>query len=193
MGFHYRLVDSLTLFGTAVALGADAFAVSAGVAAGLPQVTPRHTFRLTWHFGLFQSLITISGWAGGEGLSAFMFGINCWIASGILVLLGAKMIHESRHPEERVKGYDPTRGWSLVGLSVATSLDALAVGVSLSFIGMSIWWPALYIGIAALLMTFIGMRLGRTAGVVLGRWAERIGGFVLIAIGVRILVDYLAQ
>ena len=78
-----------------------------------------------------------------------------------------------------------------MGLSVATSLDALAVGVSLSFIGMSIWWPALYIGIAALLMTFIGMRLGRTAGVV-PAVAERIGGVVLIAIGVRILVDYLA-
>lgn len=103
------------------------------------------------------------------------------------------MIYESGHAEERVRSYDPTRGWSLVGLSVATSLDALAVGVSLSLVGISIWWPAFYIGVAALLMTFIGMKLGRTAGVVLGRWAERIGGAVLIAIGVRILVDHLCS
>jgi putative Mn2+ efflux pump MntP len=171
----------------------DAFAVAAVVCAGLCIHTARHTFRLCWHFGLFQFLMTVIGWFGGAGISTFMSGINYWIAFGLLVLIGANMIRQSRHPEERTEGYDPTRGWSLVGLSVATSIDALAVGVSLSLIGMPILWPALVIGVAALLMTFIGTRLGRHAGVRMGSWAEMIGGLVLIGIGIRILVQYLTQ
>lgn len=167
----------------------DAFAVAAAVSAGLPLITIRHTFRLTWHFGLFQSLMTILGWLGGEGISFFTLGMNHWVAFGLLSGLGINMIRQSRHPEERIKGYDPTRGWSLVGLSVATSIDALAVGISLSLINMEIWSPALLIGIAALIMTYIGMKIGMKVGDHLGQWAERIGGIVLIAIGIRILAE----
>jgi putative Mn2+ efflux pump MntP len=79
-----------------------------------------------------------------------------------------------------------------VVLSVATSLDALAVGISFSLIGISAWRPALLIGLAALVMTFFGMALGRQAGLILGQWAERIGGAVLIAIGAKILLDHLS-
>ncbi|MBM4329167.1 MAG: manganese efflux pump, partial [Deltaproteobacteria bacterium] len=100
---------------------------------------------------------------------------------------------ESRHAERRAEGYDPTRGWSLVGLSVATSLDALAVGVSLSLIGETIWRPALLIGLAALVMTYIGMRLGSQGGTYLGKWAELAGGIILVLIGVRILVEHLGR
>jgi len=181
-------MDDLTLLGTAVALGMDAFAVGAAVAAGLERLTFRHTFRLTWHFGLFQSLMTFLGWLGGAGLSAFLFGMNDWIAFGLLLALGVNMIRESMSDEERTDRFDPTRGWSLVGLSVATSIDALAVGVSLSLIGMTILKPALLIGITALLMTFAAMRLGRRAGSHLGQWAERAGGIVLILVGFRILL-----
>ncbi len=186
-------MDMLTLLGTAIALGTDAFAVSAAVASCLPCLTARHTFRLTWHFGLFQFMMTALGWAGGEALCAFTSGLNYWIAAGILFFLGIKMIYDSRNPETRIKDYDPTRGWSLVGLSVATSLDALAVGISLSLIGISVWWPALCIGLAALVMTFVGTRLGRKAGQLLGQWAERIGGVVLIVIGARRLISYAIQ
>lgn len=183
-------MDVFTLSGTAVALGADAFAVSAAVAAGLPRVTARHTFRLTWHFGFFQFMMTALGWAGGEGLFVFASGLNYWIGAGILFLLGLKMIYDSRDPEQRVRDYDPTRGWSLVSLSVATSLDALAVGILLSLIGISVWWPAIYIGLTALVMSFVGTRLGKRVGHLMGQWAERVGGIVLIAIGGRILVEY---
>lgn len=103
------------------------------------------------------------------------------------------MIYESGHVEKRTEGFDPTRGWSLVGLSVATSIDALAVGITFSLINMSVWGPALVIGVAALLMTLVGMRLGKTAGTYLGQWAERIGGAVLIVIGARILVEHLIR
>lgn len=80
----------------------------------------------------------------------------------------------------------------MIGFSVATSIDALAVGVSLSLIGLSIWLPAAVIGLTAIIMTFVGMRIGRHAGTHLGQWAERIGGIVLIAIGATVLTDYLA-
>jgi len=186
-------MDTLTLLATAVALGMDAFAVAICVAAGLACLTARHIFRLSWHFGLFQSLMTICGWVGGAALSTFMSGANYWIAFGILLLLGLNMIRQSLQPECRIEGYDPTRGWSLVGFSLATSIDALAVGVSLSLIGLSIWTPALVIGLAAILMTFVGMRLGRQVGIHLGPWAERLGGIVLIGIGAKVLVDYLAR
>lgn len=171
----------------------DAFAVAAVVCAGLSDHTARHTFRLSWHFGLFQFLMTVIGWFGGAGISSFMSGINYWIAFGLLVFIGVNMIRQSGHPEDRTEGYDPTRGWSLIGLSVATSIDALAVGVSLSLIGMPILKPAVVIGVAALIMTFVGTMLGRHAGIRMGSWAERIGGGVLIAIGIRILIQYLTE
>jgi putative Mn2+ efflux pump MntP len=176
-----------------MALGADAFAVSVCVSATLANVTARHTFRLVWHFGLFQSMMTFFGWAGGEGLSLVMAGFNYWIAFGILVFLGIKMIYESFDPEGCAEGFDPTRGWSLVGLSIATSLDALAVGVTFSLIGMSVWVPALVIGLTALIMSFVGTRIGKRAGTVLGQWAERVGGVVLILIGSRILLEHLGR
>lgn len=166
----------------------DAFAVATAVAAGLPRMTARHTFRLSWHFGLFQALMPIIGWTGGSVLSTFIGFIGEWIAFGLLTFLGIRMIRQSFHPENQGHDYDPTRGWSLMGLSMATSLDALAVGVSLGLIGLSIWVPAAIIGIVALILTYIGTHIGRRVGGTLGPWAERTGGAVLIAIGARILI-----
>jgi putative Mn2+ efflux pump MntP len=137
--------------------------------------------------------MTVLGWFGGEGLSGFMFGMNYWIAAGLLFFIGTKMIYESRRPESRASEFDPTRGWSLVALSVATSIDALAVGVTFSLIGTAVWTPALVIGFAALIMSFIGAKLGRSMGPLLGQWAERLGGAVLIGIGIRVLVEFLSK
>lgn len=184
-------MDLLTILGTAWALAMDAFAVSAAVAAGLPRLTARHTFRLSWHFGLFQALMPIIGWSGGSVLSAAIGILGNWTAFGLLTFLGLHMIRQSFKPETRGHDYDPTKGLSLVGLSLATSLDALAVGVSLGLIGLSIWVPAAIIGAVALLLTWVGTHIGRRAGNRLGQWAERLGGLVLIVIGVRILIQHL--
>lgn len=181
-------MDTLTLLVTSIALGTDAFAVSAAIAAVLDRLTFRQTFRLAWHFGLFQSLMTLIGWFGGEGISRFLFGLNNWIACAILCALGVNMIRQSYHTDDRRRNYDPTRGWSLVGLSVATSIDALAVGLTLGLVDVAIGTPALVIGLTALLMTLAGTGLGRKAGLHLGEWAERMGGAVLILIGIRVVV-----
>jgi putative Mn2+ efflux pump MntP len=176
--------------GTAIALGIDAFTVAAAVSVALPEVTVRHAFRLVWHFGLFQGLMTVGGWYGGKGIATLLMGYNHWIAFGLLLILGGKMIVESMGKDTRRHGFDPTRGLSLVVLSVATSIDALAVGMSLNLLGMPVVQPALVIGLVALIMTFVGIRLGKRGGELLGRRAEAVGGVVLIVIGVRILVEH---
>ena len=131
-------MDLFTLLGMAWALALDAFAVAAVVAAGLGRITFRHVFRLAWHFGFFQAAMPVAGWFGGTAASSFVAAFAHWAAAGLLCLIGLRMIWESRESEEPETGFDPTRGWSLVGLSVATSIDALAVGLSLGLIGISI-------------------------------------------------------
>ena len=183
-------MDLLTLFGTAWALAMDAFAVAAVVASGLERLTFRHIFRLSWHFGFFQAAMPVLGWLGGSAVSSFMAAFAHWIAAGLLGFIGLRMLWESRESTSREEGYDPTKGWSLVGLSVATSIDALAVGISLGLMGISIWVPAAVIGTVTIVITCVGISIGRTAGRLLGPWAERIGGIVLLGIGVRIVLQH---
>jgi len=182
------IMDAITLIGTSFALAMDAFAVAIAVAITLNNHTWRHLFRLSWHFGLFQALMPIAGWMIGEAIVTYTGSLGNWIACGILCVLGGKMIWESFHEEEIARDFDPTRGMSLMGLSIATSLDAFAVGVSLALLKVSVWFPAAVIGIVALFMTAIGMFLGKRAGLYLGEWAERLGGAVLICIGFKILL-----
>jgi manganese efflux pump family protein len=176
--------------GIAFGLAMDAFAVS--VAAGI-QVTAldyRHVSRLALSFGFFQFFMPVIGWLAGRGLSQWVGAVDHWIAFALLAAIGGKMLWESVCPPEN-PAQDPTRGWTLLILSVATSIDALAVGLSLAFLEVSIWVPSLVIGVVAAILSavgaFFGSRLGRRFGV----WAERFGGLVLIAIGVRILVSHL--
>ncbi len=134
-------------------------------------------------------MMTVLGWYGGEWLSKWLLGLNYWIAGGILIALGINMVRQSLLQEGRASDFDPTRGWSLVGLSVATSIDALAVGLTFGLVGIAVAFPALVIGITAFVMTLLGTWLGRTAGVHLGEWAERLGGLTLMVIGVKILLQ----
>ena len=184
--------DWLTLLGTALALAMDAFAVSIGVTASLEPLQGRQVFRLSWHFGLFQALMPIAGWACGKAVARHLSLVDHWIAFGLLLVLGLRMIWPDS-PEKQAHPADPTRGWSLVALSVATSIDALAVGLSLGLMGVAIWIPAAVIGLVALLMTLLGTLIGRRVGRHLGRWASVAGGIVLIVIGIRILVQHLVE
>lgn len=184
-------MDAITLLGLALALAMDAFAVALGTGAVLARLTGRHLFRLGFHFGLFQALMPIIGWLAGLSVIQWVSAWDHWIAFGLLALIGGRMIHEALSSEAKVDERDPTRGLSLVMLSVATSIDALAVGFSLSVIGVSIWLPALVIGLVAGSLTVAGMLLGRRIG---DRWGPRmeiLGGCILIGIGTRILIEHL--
>jgi putative Mn2+ efflux pump MntP len=170
----------------------DAFAVAVATGLALEQITGRHRFRLGFHFGLFQFLMPVLGWLAGREVAGHIQAFDHWVALGLLSYVGGKMIWESfgSHGGHRPPHADPTRGWSLVTLSVATSLDALAVGFSMATLGVSVWIPSVVIGLVAGAMTVFGMSFGRRLGAGCGRWAEVAGGLVLLAIGVKILLAH---
>jgi putative Mn2+ efflux pump MntP len=185
-------VSALTLLGIAIGLAMDAFAVAIGAGLQLCQVTNRQKFRLAWHFGLFQAFMPVLGWLAGLTLVEYIEPVDHWIAFGLLAVIGGKMIYEAlKHQEQEVDRCDPTKGWSLVLLSIATSIDALAVGLSLAVLGVDIWFPAIVIGIVAGVLTIVGLELGTRFGALLGRRMEVVGGLILIGIGVKILVEHL--
>ena len=186
-------MHTLTLLGTAFALAMDAFAVSIASGVSLKRISLRQTFRLSFHFGFFQALMPVIGWSGGLTVRSLIEQYDHWIAFVLLALVGGHMIRESFHgEEEEQEKNDPTRGITLVILSVATSIDALAVGLSLSILNISIWFPALVIGIVAAIATGAGLHIGKQVGTAskVSHYAELVGGIVLLLIGVRILYEH---
>jgi len=184
-------VDLITLLSMAVALAVDAFAVALAAGLRLERLTGRHLFRLGFHFGLFQAFMPVLGWFAGFTVQRWISAADHWIAFGLLVFVGGKMIIEAFHEgDETSSPSDPTRGLSLVTLSVATSIDALAVGLSLGMLGLTIWFPSLVIGLVAGTLTVAGMLLGRRVAGIWGKRMEVFGGVVLCAIGVKILLEH---
>jgi putative Mn2+ efflux pump MntP len=171
----------------------DAFAVAIVTGLTVKPLTKRHVFRLAFHFGLFQFFMPIIGWAAGTALQKHIADFDHWLAFGLLSFIGGKMMWSSLHGEKQEQNsrYDPTSGWQLVMLSVATSIDALAVGLSMGLIGSAIIKPALIIGVVAAGFTTIGMALGKKIGSVWGKRVEIAGGLILIAIGVKIVIEHL--
>jgi manganese efflux pump family protein len=185
-------VTAVSIFGIAVGLAMDAFAVAVAAGLALGQLTFRRVFRLAFHFGLFQFLMPIVGWLAGRTVAPYICAFDHWVAFGLLGYVGAKMLWDARPANgDSGRAGDPTRGRMLVTLSVATSIDALAVGLSMAFLCVSVWTPSVVIGLVAAMFTGVGMWIGRRFGDRLGKWAEIAGGLVLIAIGIRILVSHL--
>lgn len=181
------------VLGLAVALAMDCFAVSMGLACGTKSLSGRQTLRMALYFGGFQFGMPVMGWYAGEKVVRFMSGLDHWIAFGLLFGIGGKMLYEAFHlsDEEKACRPDQTRGARLLLLSVATSIDALAVGLSLGVIKTGILYPASVIGAVCFVMTIVGARLGPLAGKAVGKRAELLGGLILIGIGLRVLYDHL--
>jgi putative Mn2+ efflux pump MntP len=181
------------ILGIALALAMDAFAVSVGLGLSLSPATRGQTIRLAASFGLFQFFMPIVGWAAGERIIGYIKGYDHWVAFALLFGVAGHMIFGSfRSPKETgPKKSDPTKGLSLLVLSVATSLDALAIGLSLAALHAAIVFPAAIIGLVAFGLTIAGMKLGPLFGRAVGKRAELAGGIVLIIIGIKILADHL--
>lgn len=177
----------------ALALAMDAFAVSMGLSLSLSKMTRSQTFRLSFHFGFFQFMMPIIGWMAGRSLLDFIKAFDHWVAFGLLLVIGGKMIYESfgREEKRKMRRSDPTRGFSLMMLSVATSMDALAVGLSLAALHAAIIYPAVIVGLVAFSMSVIGVRIGPLVGIIVGKRAELAGGMILVIIGVKILSEHL--
>ena len=170
----------VNLLGISTGLAMDAFAVCIVAGMTLDTVTPRHTFRLAFHFGLFQFMMPILGWLAGKSVAAYIVDYDHWLAFGLLGCVGGKMLIEAWRKDAPGTRADPSRGWMLVTLSVATSIDAMAVGLSMAFIGVSIWIPSVVIGLVAAAFSVVGLRFGTRLGSQWGHRAEFAGGCVLI-------------
>lgn len=198
-----NVVDILAV---AVGLGMDAMSVSAAI--GVKWHGPRQTFRLALSMGLFQFFMPLIGWGGGKKLADVVEHFGSYLAAALVFAVAAKMLYEAyrKHPGEveenleakaeqlvervaHVHPKDPTKGWSLMVLAVATSLDALVVGFSLGLKGEgTIWLASVVIGLVAAGMSLVGVLVGRRVGKALGPVAETIGALVLIGLGVSFLL-----
>ena len=185
-------LDFLSLILIAIGLSMDCFAVALSGSIAMKGMSRFQVLRVSLSFGLFQAAMPVLGWVAGRVFLEFIQGIDHWLAFGLLAFIGGKMIWESFHAEkEREDKTDFTRGLLLLTLSLATSIDSLAAGLSFAFLDVNIGWASLTIGVTAFLVTVIGLLLGRKVGEWVGKRAETVGGFILIGIGLRILLTHL--
>jgi putative Mn2+ efflux pump MntP len=175
----------------ALSMSMDAFAVCLGAGTQSRTSGPRPVFRLAFHFGLFQFLMPIIGWLAGTTVVHYISAYDHWVAFGLLAFVGVRMIRSGFDPQDSEQKNDPSRGWTLVLLAFATSIDALAVGFSLGVVGITIWYPAVVIGVVTGLLSWLGIFLGNRLGQKFGKRMEIIGGIVLILLGLRILISHL--
>lgn len=173
----------------AVALAMDAFAVSLAVGTTAHARGFRPTFRLAFHFGLFQALMPIIGWFLGSYMAQAIHHIDHWLAFGLLCYVGGRMVKEGWSPEETHYEQDPTRKWALMLLCIATSIDALVIGLSLGMMNVSVWYPSAVIGVVTAGLSWLGIQLGNRIGQRFGQRMEIVGGVLLCLIGLKVLIQ----
>mgnify|MGYP000880970447 FL=1 len=176
----------------ALALGVamDAFAIALVVGASPYNVCFSPTFRISFHFGFFQFLMPLLGWALGWKLAVFVHLFEHWVVFLLLFWIGAKMIHSGIWGEGNTCSGDPSRKGQLVLLCLATSMDAFALGFSLNLLKVDIWMPSVLIGLVTGALSYAGMRFGRYLGKYSGKWMTALGGFVLCGIGLKVLLEH---
>jgi putative Mn2+ efflux pump MntP len=181
----------LTLILTALGLSADCFAVAVSGSCALVRPTRLQTLRTALAFGLAQSLMALDGWAGGREVAEFIADFDHWVAFALLAIIGGHMLREAA---EREEGSDPasdiTTGPRLVVLAIATSIDSLAVGLTLAFLQVDIVLASSVIGATAFVVTVAGFAIGARLGALAGRQARLVGGLILIAIGVKTVLEH---
>ena len=178
----------------AFSMSADAFAVALGKGASIQKPRFRDAFRTGLVFGAVEATTPIIGWLAGVAASRYIAAFDHWVAFIILGIVGGKLLYEAAFPDnENDETPAPRRhGLGLLILTaIGTSIDALAVGVTLAFLPVNIWLTAACIGAATTLMATLGIMLGHAIGSKFGRWAEALGGLTLIAIGSHILLSHL--
>lgn len=176
----------------ALGLSADCFAVALGGSIAMRSLSRLQVLRAAIAFGFFQALMPALGWLIGQTVVDLIADYDHWVAFGLLAIVGGHMLWESfRHHGGRAGRTDITKGLPLLVLSLATSIDALAVGLTFPFIEVNVAVASPTIGVVAFVATVVGFLLGRKVGELVGRRAAAVGGLLLIAIGIRILLTHL--
>ncbi len=185
---------------TAVGLSMDAFAVSISGGICVPKLKFRHGLRAALFFGFFQFLMPLAGFAAGSSFRGLIGRFDHWIAFGLLGFVGFRMIREglairseNACDEEELRSRNILDLGTLTLLAIATSIDALAVGLSYSILGQPILIPAVIIGVLTFAVCLAGCEFGKRLGTAFERWAEIAGGAVLIGIGLKILLEHLGK
>lgn len=175
----------------AVGVSMDAFAVSICKGLSLRRLHPRYMLSTALWFGGFQALMPLIGYYLGISFAGFVSEIDHWIAFLLLGIIGGKMVVEAFHKDDECE-YDPDFSFrTMLILAVATSIDALAVGVSLAFVGADIWSSILVIGLMTAAFSAIGVWLGNVFGSRFKSKAEFLGGVILVVIGIKILLEHM--
>ncbi|MEK6775723.1 MAG: manganese efflux pump MntP family protein [bacterium] len=183
-------MNLITILFIAIGLSMDAFAVSITSGLAIKRFHVNHALKIGIFFGSFQAIMPVIGWLAGFGLRTFISGIDHWIAFGLLTVIGCKMIYESTMMKPDKRENSPLDISVLLILSIATSIDALAVGLSLSLIQVSIILPAAIIGIITFLISTAGVFIGNRFGHIFENKMEILGGLILIGIGIKILIEH---
>lgn len=184
-------MDHFQIIVIAIGLAADAFAVSVSSGAIIEKLRLRHAMRIALFFGFFQGIMPWIGWKVGNLASELIRSVDHWLAFSILCFIGGKMIYESRKLEEDIeKSIDPLNIYVLFTLAIATSIDALAVGVTFSFLNVSIVEPIIVIGVITFIFSLAGTYIGEFFGHVFEDKIELAGGLILIGIGTKILIEH---
>ena len=186
-----REVSMITIIFIALGLAMDAFAVSITSGIAIKRLKINNALKIATFFGTFQAVMSLIGWLAGLSLRDFIASIDHWIAFGILSLIGCKMIYESIKMESSEKEINPLNIYILLILSVATSLDALAVGISFSFLKIVITIPVIVIGTITFLLSLLGVFVGNRSGCLFEGKIEIVGGLILIGIGIKIVIEHL--
>lgn len=184
-------MNPLSILFIAIGLAMDAFAVSISSGITINRLKLRHAILIASFFGTFQAIMPILGWLGGSSIASYIENFDHWVAFSLLFFIGSKMIYEAYKIEEIEEDKNPLNVYILFIMSIATSIDALAVGLSFAVLKVTVIYPAIVIGIVTFLMSLIGVYIGKKFGHLFEKKVEIIGGLILIFIGIKILLQHL--
>ncbi len=184
-------MDLVTPVLIGIALAMDCLAVSLAIGTSTRSDLVKTACVIALCFGGFQAGMTLLGWAAGTGLAVYLAGFDHWLAFILLAIIGAKMIHEGLEKENDEETISVLQFVPVLVLSLATSIDALAVGASFAFLHVDVFMPALIIGMVAFIFSWAGVISGMQLKSVLGKRIEIAGGLILIVIGLHILLSHM--
>jgi len=174
----------------ALGLSIDSFAVSVANGLTIKKLSLADKLKIAFSLALFQGLMPLIGWYAGIEIASYIKKIDHWIAFILLAFIGLKMIYES-FSKEKTEENEVLKKSTLLAQSIATSIDAFAVGISFAFLDIDIFIPVIIIGVVTFIASLIGLQIGKYMGVRFGKYIEIFGGLVLIGIGLKILIEHL--
>jgi len=184
-------MNILTILLIALGLSFDTFAVSVSTGITITDIRFWQGVKIAVILGLFQGIMPLIGWIAGLQVVHFIEDYDHWVAFILLAFLGIKMAYESIKSDEGTSGFNPLKFTVLIGMAIATSIDALVVGFSFALVDMNIYWVIIAIGMVTFIVAMVGMLFGKKIGARLGKKMEIIGGIILFGIGIKILLSHI--